>query len=136
MKIAIVTLDGRTISQHFGRSPYYIIYTIENNEIVAQELRKRGTGHFAPNQEHHHEENHDHSQGHGVGAEADRKHATMAQEIADCDVLIAGGMGIGAYNSFTNAGLKVIMTDEVSASEATAKYLKGELANLHQQRTH
>jgi len=136
MKIAIVTLDGKTVSQHFGRSPYYIIYSIENEKIVAQELRKRGTGHFATNQQHSHEENHDHSQGHGMGAENDKKHATMAQEIADCKVLIAGGMGIGAYNSFTNAGLEVYMTDYTDALQAAEDYIKGNLKNLVNERTH
>ncbi len=135
MKIALVTLNGKTISQHFGRSPYYIIYTVKNNEITGQELRRRGTGHFAEGAQEQHEE-HDNSQGHGMGADADRKHASMAQEIADCDVLVAGGMGTGAYNSFTNAGLKVVMTDHADAHEATLAYLKGELPNLVDQRTH
>jgi len=29
MKIAVITDDGKTISQHFGRSPYYLVLTIE-----------------------------------------------------------------------------------------------------------
>jgi hypothetical protein len=34
MKIAAITDDGITISQHFGRAPYYMVLTIENGEIL------------------------------------------------------------------------------------------------------
>ena len=30
MKIAIITDDGKTISQHFGRANYYAVVTIDN----------------------------------------------------------------------------------------------------------
>ena len=29
MKIAAITDDGTTISQHFGRAPYYVVVTVE-----------------------------------------------------------------------------------------------------------
>ena len=29
MKIATITDDGVTISQHFGRAPYYMVYTVK-----------------------------------------------------------------------------------------------------------
>ena len=41
MKVAIVTNDGEYVSQHFGRSRYYKIYTIEDNQIKNVELRGR-----------------------------------------------------------------------------------------------
>ena len=31
MKIACITEDGHTISQHFGRAPYYLVLTVEND---------------------------------------------------------------------------------------------------------
>jgi predicted Fe-Mo cluster-binding NifX family protein len=34
MKIAAITDDGKTISQHFGRAPYYLVVTVENGQIV------------------------------------------------------------------------------------------------------
>ena len=34
MKIAVITDDERTISQHFGRAPYYVVVTIEDGKIV------------------------------------------------------------------------------------------------------
>ena len=138
MKIAVVTLNGKTISKHFGRSPYLKIFEIQDNEIVGEELRERKTGHFAPNSAHIHHHVHDHGShhGHGLDKHSQDKHKAMAEEIADCDILIAGGMGMGAYENFKSTGLEVIMTDESVILEAVQKYLAGNLINLKQQRTH
>ena len=138
MKVAIVTNDGEYVSQHFGRSRFYKIYTIENNEIQNVEMRERGTGHFAPQNhaQHSSHEHHADPQGrHGFSPEAQSKHAMMAREIADCDVLIAGGMGAGAYESFKAAGLKVILTDIAWIEEAVTALMEGKLKNLAAERT-
>ncbi|GBD92378.1 dinitrogenase iron-molybdenum cofactor [bacterium BMS3Abin04] len=136
MKIAAVTNDGKSISQHFGRSRYYRIVSIEDGEIKNSEIRERGTGHFAQQQQHESHTNHFDAQGrHGFGAEAQNRHSMMAQEIADCDVLIAGGMGAGAYQSFVGAGLNVVLTDQTNIDEAVSKFSKGELKNLYMDRT-
>ncbi len=137
MKVAIVTMDGNTVSQHFGRSPYYRIITIENGQITGDEIRQRGTGHFArqgqASHQHHHHDNH--SGGHGTGPEARSKHAAMAQEISDCDILVAGGMGSGAYQHFTQEGLKVYLTDLRNIEDVVIALIKGELKNLANERT-
>ncbi len=138
MKVAIVTNDGEYVSQHFGRSRYYKIYTIDGNEIKNVELRERGTGHFAQGQTQNHEHSHTQAdpQGrHGYGADADRRHAGMAAEISDCDVLIAGGMGSGAYESFKRAGLDVMLTDIVWIEEAVTALMEGKMKNLANERT-
>ena len=136
MKIAVVTLDGENVSQHFGRSPYYKIVSVENDKVIHTEMRQRGTGHFAParNGEEKHEAAHPEGK-HGYGADADRKHASMAAEISDCDVLIAGGMGQGAYESFKRAGLKVYLTNHPDINAAIDKLMKGILVNLYETRT-
>ncbi len=139
MKIAIVTTDGETVSQHFGRSPYYKIYTIKDNDPVSVEMRQRGTGHFAQDQtnhEHHDTHQVDNSTGkHGYGTDADRKHATMAQEIGDCNILIAGGMGQGAYESFRQSGLEVILTNLQEINDVVNNYIQGTLENMASGRT-
>ncbi len=134
MKIAVVTLDGKTVSQHFGRSPYYSIMTVENGEVKTRELRERRTGHFAP-QGHQHGSDVDERGRHGYGAEARMSHATMAQEISDCQVLIAGGMGSGAYENFRESGLNVVLTDIQLIEEAVKAYIAGNLRNLANDRT-
>lgn len=137
MKVAIVTVDGVTVSQHFGRSPYYRIVEIKDGCVVNEEIRRRGTGHFAANaRTGNHEESHFNEQGkHGYGADADAKHRGMANEIGDCDVLIAGGMGSGAYESFRRAGLNVILTDLVNIEDVVDALIKGNLKNLADSRT-
>ncbi len=136
MKIAVVTDDGDYVSQHFGRSRYYKIYTVENGEYLHTEMRPRTIGHhgYQPPVSGEHEEE-DHSRGHGYGADARAKHQLMAQQIADCDVLIAGGMGRGAYEQFRQAGLEVVLTDYESVEEAVTAYVEGKIRNLADERT-
>ena len=135
MKIAVVTNDGKTISQHFGRAPYYSIISVENNEEKSREIRQRQTGHFGPHH-HHHEHHHENGGGHGYGPDARKSHFAMAQEIDDFQVLIAGGMGRGAYENFKEAGLEVVMTDLKSIDEAVEAYVTGTIKNLVNERTH
>ena len=141
MKIAIVTADGETVSQHFGRSPYYKIYTLERGDPVGVEMRRRGTGHFAPQDTHTEppspgEHTHDDGRGHGYDAGARSKHSAMAAELADCDVLVAGGMGRGAYESFLRAGLEVVLTDLRDINDVVNAWMNGTLRNLAEERTH
>ena len=139
MKIAVVTHDGETVSQHFGRAPYYKIYTVEEGVPVGVEMRRRGTGHFDPNvvKEKAHD---DHVpadvRGHGYEADARSKHASMATELSDCDVLVAGGMGRGAWESFLQAGLEVILTDMREINDVVNAWTGGTLRNLADERTH
>ena len=62
----------------------------------------------------------------------------MFSPIADCQILIAGGMGQPAYEHAIHAGLKVIMTGEKSIENALQGYRSGQLANderfIHQHR--
>ncbi|NOX18745.1 MAG: dinitrogenase iron-molybdenum cofactor biosynthesis protein [Chlorobi bacterium] len=142
-RIAVVTNDGNSVSQHFGRSRYYKIIIVENGEITGSEMRDRTIGHFDPQNQSAQRNNngngrdpHYDGQGrHGYGAEATSKHAMMARQIADCDTLIAGGMGMGAYESFKSAGLNVILTDHLSIDDAAKLYAEGKLVNLYHERT-
>lgn len=127
MKIAVITDDERTISQHFGRAPYYVVATIENGQIIDRERRdKLGHAHFA-NEPHEH----DHRAGerHGFDPAAQDRHARMAEAIADCDVLLCGDMGAGAYQSMQARGIKPLVTDLRSIDEAIAAYLEGRLVD-------
>ncbi|MCX6382963.1 MAG: NifB/NifX family molybdenum-iron cluster-binding protein [Actinobacteria bacterium] len=125
MKIAFVSEDGNTISQHFGRAPFYIILTIENGKIIAREKRdKIGHNQFIGNLTESHDGD---ARGHGYGADAQDKHSRMAATIADCEVLVAGGMGSGAYESMKQAGIKPIITDMINIDEAAQAYIDNRL---------
>ena len=125
MKIAFVTDDGKTITQHFGRAGKYLVVDVEDKKEVSRELRdKFGHTHFA-------KPGHDHSlpPDHG-SAENHQKHIQMMDAIMDCDVIICGGMGRGAFMSITSLDKDVFMTSTLDIGVALTGYLNGELINM------
>ncbi len=132
MRIAAVSEDGITISQHFGRAPFYIVVTVENKAIVSREKRdKMGHAQFGGET---HAEGED-PRGHGFDPVAQSRHASMAAAIADCQVLLARGMGAVAYESMKQAGIQPIVTDITSIEEAVRAYLTGTLVD-HTEKLH
>jgi predicted Fe-Mo cluster-binding NifX family protein len=127
MKIAAITEDGTTISQHFGRAPFYVVVTLEDGKVVNREKRdKVGHHNFAP----HSDVSLAPGERHGYDAGSQARHTSMAQTIADCQVLIAGGMGWGAYESMRSHGIETIVTNVDNIDEAVKLYLQGKLTNL------
>jgi predicted Fe-Mo cluster-binding NifX family protein len=126
MKIAVISEDGNTISQHFGRAPLYVVVTVEDGKIVNKETRNK-TGHhtFAA-----HRPDSAPGEKHGYGAGSEVRHASMAETISDCQVLIAGGMGWGAYESLKSLNIEALVTDVENIEEAVKLYLEGKLVNL------
>jgi predicted Fe-Mo cluster-binding NifX family protein len=126
MKIAAVSEDGVTISQHFGRAPFYVVVTVEDGRVVSREKRdKMGHAQFDG---HPHDESHGHDpRGHGFDPAAQDRHARMAAAIADCEVLLSGGMGAGAYESLRQAGIRPVIADVVNIDDAVQAYLSGNL---------
>lgn len=135
MKIAAVSEDGVTISQHFGRAPFYVVVTVQDGKIVAHETRdKLGHAHFAGDP--HSEEAHGADpRGHGFDPAAQNRHARMAAAIADCEVLLARGMGAGAYYSMEQAGIRPIVTDIAVIDEAVQAFISGQIVD-HTERLH
>ena len=129
MKIALVTEDGVTICQHFGRAPYYAVVTVEDGKITGKETRVKA-GHHTAGGHDCHEAQSCHDGKHGMDAASQTKHAGMLANILDSQVLIAGGMGYGAYQSLESSGIAPIITDVESIEEAVKLYLEGKLVNL------
>ena len=126
MKIAVITDDGTTISQHFGRAPYYLVATVENGQIVKRELRnKLGHAHFV-NQPHADEQP---GQPHGMDPASHNKHLQMAEAIADCEALLCRGMGMGAYQSMQARGIRPVVTDIAVIDEAVMAYVEGNIVD-------
>jgi predicted Fe-Mo cluster-binding NifX family protein len=93
IKIAAVTENTQSLSSHFGRAPFYRVFTVENGVIIADEQRpKPYHGEHIPGNGHQH------------------NHADMIAPITDCQVLLCGGMGQPAYQNAVAAGLEVILT--------------------------
>lgn len=111
MKIAAVTDDAKKISAHFGRATKYAVFTVEDGRIVGYELRdKVGHREFQQEGPHVHGQ-HDHAHGHGMGRHSAGKHRRMFEAIPDCQILLARGMGQGAYNGLQEIGIRPILTD-------------------------
>jgi predicted Fe-Mo cluster-binding NifX family protein len=126
MKIAAITDDESTISQHFGRAAYYMVVTVEAGKIVSRERRdKLGHAHFA--NEPHAEEAH--GQPHGMDPASHNKHLRMAESITDCEALLCRGMGRGAYESMASRGIKPVVTDISSIDEAVLAYAEGRIVD-------
>ena len=125
MKIAVITDDEQTISQHFGRAPYYLVATIENGQIVQRERRdKLGHAHFS-NEPHVQQP----GEQHGFDPASQDRHARMVVAIKDCEVLLCRGMGAGAYESMKQAGIRPIVTDIPGIDEAVQAYLEGKIVD-------
>ncbi len=138
MKIAAVTDDGKTISAHFGRARAYVVVTVEDGKATERELRSK-VGHHdfvhEPHEHGEHEHEHEHGRGHGWGAEAEGRHARMFAAIADCDVLLARGMGQGAYAGLQQAGIRPVVTTVEDIDAAVQSYLDGGLED-HPEKLH
>jgi predicted Fe-Mo cluster-binding NifX family protein len=58
------------------------------------------------------------------------RHSMMALGTMDCQVIIAGGMGWGAYEKMKDLGVNPIITDVVMVEDAVRQYIAGTLRNI------
>jgi len=130
MKIAVVTDDGATVSQHFGRARFYAVLSVEGERVVGREMIDRGDTVLPANEEH------EARQGlagdldcHGTGTAAAAWHLRMVQPVADCQVLLARGMSWSARECLTGAGIRPILTDIDDLEQAVQAYLGGSIVD-------
>jgi predicted Fe-Mo cluster-binding NifX family protein len=129
MKIAFLTDDGTTVSQHFGRARYYAALTVEEGHVLGREMLNRGDT-LLPVDEH--QARHGLSgeiDCHGTGTAAAAWHLCMVQPIKDCQVLLAGGMSWSARECLLSVGIRPILTDISSLDEAVQAYLDGSIVD-------
>ncbi len=137
MRIAIATDDGRTIGRHFGRARMYAVLTVQDGAVTSRQLRDKSAPHWlAPDPAHGVPDDGGRGTGeHGTDPAAAAKHAGMFEAIVDCDCLIAGGMGRGAYDHATAAGIRPIVTSlediDQAAIDCAAGRLVDESERLH-----
>lgn len=121
----MISDDGRTINQHFGRARYYVVLTLEDGRVEHRESRDK-LGHMNFGGEHN-EGNREHHR--GSGQEADHRHNMMITPIADCEVLVAGGMGAGAYEAVRSQGIRPVVTDINLIDDAVKAFVAGQLVD-------
>ena len=129
IKIAAVSEDGVTISAHFGRAPLYVVVSVDGGRILSRETRDK-LGHAQFSGEHEEGPHEPDPRGHGFDPASQDRHTRMVAAIADCQVLLARGMGAGAFASMQQAGIEPIVTDLEDIGSAVRAYLGGTLRNL------
>ena len=148
LKIAFPTEDGQSISRHLGRAQYFSVVTLQDGTDPVFEQRLKP--HHASHEGHDHAHGHDHElaparpgvplhptlqvekpaaeMNLSVSGNPTAVHA-MFDVIADCQVLVAGGMGEPAYQCALGRGLEVFLTGEWKITAALQAYKAGTLAS-------
>ena len=124
MKIAVVSDDHLTISAHFGRADYYEVFTIFDGKVIERETLPKASHNQSAN-EPHNEPGFAYEQ----GSKEENLHTRMFSPILGCQVVLAGGMGQGAYNGLKQAGVQPILTDMRDMEQAVKAYLDGTLTD-------
>ena len=100
MRVA-VTYENGEVFQHFGRTPQFKVYDIENNEVVGSKvIDTNGTGHGAL--------------------------AGFLKNM-QADVLICGSIGGGAQIAMNEAGITLFAGNSGDADEIIRAYIAGTL---------
>ena len=125
MKIAIVTDDGKTVSKHFGRAKNILVVMIDNGIVIERSVREK------LHHDHFLHEGHDHHEhgAEGTSGSVHQKHVSMVEAISDCEVLISGGMGRGAYLSLEQLNIRPIITELDDINLVITKFIGGKLVN-------
>ena len=101
--IVAVTCENNQVFQHFGRTPEFAIFRIEDGKVTAREIVPTGEC------------------GHGALA-------GFLQERS-VDLLICGGIGGGAQQALADAGILLIGGVEGDVDRVAADFAAGVLAN-------
>ncbi len=122
MKIAVPSVDGKTISEHFGRSTCFIIFTMdENGNVLDKEVRENGETAHALGECTGHEQGHQHGHEH-------HSHAAVVNRLGDCAVILCRGIGWRAVEDFKSKGVEAFILDAPFApDEAASLYARGKL---------
>ena len=96
-----VTYENGEVFQHFGRTPAFKVYDVEDGEIKSSEVLATGDS------------------GHGALA--------GFLDNAGAKVLICGGIGGGAVNAMNAAGIKIYAGASGNTDDVVKQYIDGTL---------
>ena len=102
MKIALPSRNGN-IDDHFGHCEYFTVFTIENSNIIDQELIPSPAG---------------------CGCKSNIASVLAASGVS---LMLAGNMGDGAVNVLSQSGIDVIRGCSGNTKEVTLAWLAGNL---------
>ncbi|HEX3050903.1 MAG TPA: NifB/NifX family molybdenum-iron cluster-binding protein [Aggregatilineaceae bacterium] len=123
VKIAFMCETPTQVSAHFGSAPLVVVVTVEEGQEVSREVRERGG---SQEHEHHHEPGHDHQHDH---SHHQHDHTDKFAPLADCQVMIVGGMGSPAMAHANQMGIQVYLTKPATVDEVLKAYLNNDLTS-------
>jgi len=106
MKIAVPIVGNEMVSQHFGHSESYLIFSIsEENEIEDKESLITETSHAC--------------------------HSNVGEVLAEIGVgiMLVGGIGAGAINKLAASNIEVIRGCSGDATQSVELFLKGNISD-------
>ncbi len=125
MRIALASENGVGLAAHPGRVPGFVILEHRQGAWRPVEFRSNPMAHHhaakiaGETHEHQHEQEHHH-----------HDHGTLVEALADCDALIAGGIGPRLVTDLTARGIRVFVSGASTVEEAAADYTAGRLAPM------
>lgn len=111
MRIALATLNGNTVTGHFGRTKAFVVVDLDDGVETNREVRDVGSC----------------TQGNHPDPGHRRRHHDLVDTVRDCKVVIAGGMGLPVQERLQEAGIEVVLTDTRVIDEAVQQYAAGTL---------
>lgn len=116
MKIAIPITPGAEMSAHFGRSPAFLVLSLEQGRILHREVRANDQA--APGA----------AQALASSGAHPHDHSRFVRLLGDCQAVVGLGMGAGARQAFESAGVAVrILAAPCPPDEAALRYASGGL---------
>lgn len=117
MKLAVAGNESLSLSSHFGRSAFFVVFEVENGSIKGKEVRQND---LTP-----------HARGECTGGDHSGRahsHAAIVSGLQDCEAVICGGMGERMAQDLSARGIRpVVINADCSAEQAVSRYLAGEI---------
>ena len=109
-KVAVATMDGKTLAPHFGSAALFVVYTVKKGKVLEEEFRVNRRDCTR-----------------GIEDTQAACWEMMEELLPDVRVVICHGMGENAYVGMLRRDVLPVTTDEENAQEALAAYLKDRL---------
>lgn len=113
MRIAVSTMDGKTICGHLGKCRSFIIFEAEGG--VIKDRRIESVGGMCP--------------GHADAGSKERAH--NVSPLTGCSAVITQGMGQGLLNGLVQAGIQPVITQHTDPETAVMLLLSGGISGAH-----
>lgn len=125
MIIAVASDDFSTVAGHVGRCAGFLIFNVENGEVLNIEERENSfTNHSLGGHENSMTE---HKHQHGKGHRNGDGHKRLVEGLKDCEYLISHGMGKRLVDELKTFGITPLVTNELNAKLAALKLEQGNL---------